>query len=192
MEPPPSLPVQIGIIPTETAAAEPPEEPPGVRSGFQGLRVVPCKYERVQLTAPNSGAVVRPTKMAPAARRRATSVQSCTARSCSNTLDACVSGQPFTCASSLTPIGTPAHGPGSPPCATSASITAARARAASTSLWQNALSSGSNFSTRARNASSTSVDLSSPRRMLSASSHASRSQVSVTSVPSLGPASAAR
>ena len=43
IEPPPSLPVQIGIMPTATAAAEPPDEPPGVRSGFHGLRVTPWR-----------------------------------------------------------------------------------------------------------------------------------------------------
>src|SRR5437588_8843771 len=133
IEPPPSLPVQIGIIPDATAAADPPDDPPGVRSGFHGLRVVPCRNDRVQFTDPNSGDVVRPTKTAPAARRRAVSVQSRSAMSCSNTFDACVFGQPCTCASSLTPIGTPAHGPGSSPLAIDASIPAARARADATS-----------------------------------------------------------
>src|SRR5438270_12166561 len=38
VEPPPSLAVQNGTSPAATAAAEPPLEPPGVRSGFQGLR----------------------------------------------------------------------------------------------------------------------------------------------------------
>ena len=60
--------------PTATAAAEPPDEPPGVRSGFHGLRVVPCRYVRVQLVEPNSGEVVSPTSTAPAACRRAASV----------------------------------------------------------------------------------------------------------------------
>src|SRR6266516_4826605 len=105
IDPPPSLPVQIGIIPDATAAAEPPDDPPGVRSGFQGLRVVPCRNERVQLVEPNSGDVVRPTNTAPAARNRSTSVQSRVAMSSANTFDACVSGQPATCASSFTPIG---------------------------------------------------------------------------------------
>ncbi|MCZ7535334.1 MAG: hypothetical protein M5T61_04915 [Acidimicrobiia bacterium] len=70
IEPPPSLPVQMGMIPAATAAAEPPEEPPGVRSTFQGLRVTPWMCERVQFVAPNSGEVVLPTTTAPAARRR--------------------------------------------------------------------------------------------------------------------------
>lgn len=39
VEPPPSLAMLIGVTPAATAAAEPPDEPPGVRSGFHGLRV---------------------------------------------------------------------------------------------------------------------------------------------------------
>ena len=41
IEPPPSLPCATGTMPAATAAAEPPEEPPGVRSRSQGLRVAP-------------------------------------------------------------------------------------------------------------------------------------------------------
>ena len=76
IEPPPSLPVHAGNIPDATAAAEPPDDPPGVASGFHGLRVMPCSGELVKLGMPNSGAVVSPTITAPAARSRATSVQS--------------------------------------------------------------------------------------------------------------------
>ena len=41
IEPPPSVAVAMGASPAATAAAEPPLEPPGVNSRFQGLRVVP-------------------------------------------------------------------------------------------------------------------------------------------------------
>jgi hypothetical protein len=40
-DPPPSLAVTSGITPPAIAAAEPPLDPPGVRSRFQGLRVTP-------------------------------------------------------------------------------------------------------------------------------------------------------
>ena len=40
-EPPPSLPCAIGTIPDATAAAAPPEEPPGVRAVSHGLRAGP-------------------------------------------------------------------------------------------------------------------------------------------------------
>jgi hypothetical protein len=76
MDPPPSLPVAIGNRPPTTAAAVPPDEPPGVRSGFQGLRVVPCSTVDVQLMPPNSGAVVCAASTAPVVRSRATEVSS--------------------------------------------------------------------------------------------------------------------
>ena len=41
MEPPPSLALAAGTMPEATAAAAPPEEPPGLWSGFQGLCVGP-------------------------------------------------------------------------------------------------------------------------------------------------------
>jgi hypothetical protein len=40
-EPPPSEPVTIGTTPPEIAAELPPDDPPGVRSRFHGLRVTP-------------------------------------------------------------------------------------------------------------------------------------------------------
>ncbi len=40
-DPPPSEPVASGTMPAAKAAAEPPEEPPAVCSGFHGLRVRP-------------------------------------------------------------------------------------------------------------------------------------------------------
>ena len=41
MEPPPSAPKAIGVIPVATATAEPPEEPPGEKPRRQGLKVAP-------------------------------------------------------------------------------------------------------------------------------------------------------
>ncbi len=58
MDPPPSDPVAMGSSPPATAAAVPPDEPPGVCSSPQGLRVVPCRRVCVQFTPPNSLAVV--------------------------------------------------------------------------------------------------------------------------------------
>jgi hypothetical protein len=40
-EPPMSLPSAKGTQPLATAAADPPEEPPGVWARFQGFRVIP-------------------------------------------------------------------------------------------------------------------------------------------------------
>jgi len=44
----------------DTPAAEPPLEPPGVRAGSHGLRVMPCNGLLVKPTVPCSDAVVRP------------------------------------------------------------------------------------------------------------------------------------
>ena len=76
MLPPPSVAVAIAAMPVASATADPPEEPPQVRSGFHGLRVVPNRSFDVKPSAANSGRFVLPTTMAPAARRRATTTAS--------------------------------------------------------------------------------------------------------------------
>src|SRR4051812_7787089 len=76
VEPPPSPAGPNGMIPAATAAAVPPEEPPGVRSTFHGLRVTPKIFGLVKDSVPNSGAAVLPTGTAPAARSRATCTES--------------------------------------------------------------------------------------------------------------------
>ena len=76
IDPPPSPPLAMGTSPPATAAAVPPEEPPGVRSGCHGLVVVPWSLVWVQLIPPNSEAVVWPANTAPAARNRVTWVES--------------------------------------------------------------------------------------------------------------------
>ncbi len=76
MEPAPSLPWATGRMPAATAAAAPPEEPPGVRDGSHGLRVGPKRRGSVTGTMPNSGAEVRPMEMKPASRKRRTMLSS--------------------------------------------------------------------------------------------------------------------
>src|ERR1700674_2214789 len=89
IDPPPSLPLHAGNIAAATAAADPPDDPPGVRLVSHGLRVTPCDGVFVKLTAPNSDAVVSPTGTAPAARSRATSVPSAGAVRARYARDAC-------------------------------------------------------------------------------------------------------
>ena len=72
IEPPPSLPWAIGTIPEATAAAAPPEDPPGVRVVSQGLRAGPKRRDSVTGTIPNSGRLVLPTITKPASRSRRT------------------------------------------------------------------------------------------------------------------------
>src|ERR1700753_3287078 len=66
-----SVPVLIGAEPPPVAAAAPPLGPPGFHSGFQGLRVVPCRVETPEVSMPKSGIVVLPTSTAPASLSRA-------------------------------------------------------------------------------------------------------------------------
>ena len=54
-----SEPVARVVVPAASAAAEPPEDPPGVYAGFHGLRVTPHSRECVTVVQQNSGHVVR-------------------------------------------------------------------------------------------------------------------------------------
>ncbi len=76
VDPPPSLPCASGTIPEATAAALPPEEPPGVRSRSHGLRVGPNSLASLTGRIPYSGSVVVPTITKPASRRRRTRLRS--------------------------------------------------------------------------------------------------------------------
>ena len=79
IEPPPSEEVTRGRTPPASTAEEPPLEPPGVRSGFQGERVTPNRGFLVIAVNPNSGVFVLPTTIAPAPRSRDTWVESASA-----------------------------------------------------------------------------------------------------------------
>ena len=77
IEPPPSDPSAIGTSPAATAAALPPLEPPGLRSSFHGLRVIPNAAELVKCPqAASSHSAVLPSTIAPAARSRRTTSES--------------------------------------------------------------------------------------------------------------------
>src|SRR6185437_12465268 len=71
-EPPRSEPWASGPRPVASATAPPPVEPPEVSAGFHGLRVAPKTALKVLAPAPNSGVLVLPTTIAPAALSRAT------------------------------------------------------------------------------------------------------------------------
>src|SRR3981189_619709 len=74
IEQPNSVPCASGTMPVATATADPPEEPAGLNAGFQGLRVTPNTSLKVLAPAPNaaaanSGVLVLPSPIAPAAFR---------------------------------------------------------------------------------------------------------------------------
>src|SRR5215469_3425702 len=75
-EPPVSEPSAIGTTPAATAAAEPPEEPPGTRVQSMGFSAGPNALCSVEDPIANSSMFVLHAMTAPAARSRETTVAS--------------------------------------------------------------------------------------------------------------------
>ena len=90
IEPPPSLPWAIGTMPAATAAAAPPDEPPGVRAVSHGLRAGPKRRGSVTGRIPNSGMLVLPTITKPASRMRRTTKASWSGTKSPNRSEPCV------------------------------------------------------------------------------------------------------
>ena len=147
-EPPMSEPSASGTMPEASAHAAPPLDPPALRVGSTGLRVVPKIVLNVWLPAANSGTFVFPIGTAPARRIRST-----TSSSRSGTLSAS-SGEPYvvrhpaTSWVSLNAHGSPCSGPRSSYGVRSASLAPSRARSSSRETI--ALSSGLRSAIRAR------------------------------------------
>src|SRR5271165_6636684 len=175
IDPPPSVPKPIGPMPLATWAPAPPLEPPDVISGFHGFLVTPVKGDSVTPFHPNSGVVVLPKSIAPAARRRATSGASSFQGPAGSTVsDPLRVGMPRVTIRSLMLTGTPSKGPWGAPASQRAVDSAAALCAPSRSRKQKALSLGLRFSIRARMAPITSVGYVSPD-LLSAISESFRS-----------------
>jgi hypothetical protein len=126
-----SVPCATAPMPAATAAAAPPEEPPGVTDGSRGLRVWPCSPLRVNQRSEKAGVLVRPSTTAPARRRLDTTGLSCSATRPRWMRSPLVVAQPFWSVLVLMVTGTPAIGPGSSPRASAASTAAASASACS-------------------------------------------------------------
>ncbi len=114
IEPPPSVPCATGTMPAATAAAEPPDEPPGVRPASQGLCVGPNIRASVVGRIAYSGSVVLPTMTQPASRRRRVMLWSYGATKSAISEQPCVIRSPRTARLSLIATGTPANGRASP------------------------------------------------------------------------------
>ena len=130
-------------MPAATAAAVPPEDPPGVLLKSQGLRVMPVSGELVSPLQPNSGVVVLPSSTAPASRSRAVAGAS-TSQGCFGStvrLPRSV-GQPRVRIRSLIEVGTPSSTPQGRPVRQRASLACAEVSASSGARWQKALSFG--------------------------------------------------
>src|SRR6185437_2816043 len=112
IEPPPSVACAMGTMPAATAPADPPEEPPVECARFQGLCAGPYSFDSVVGRIPNSGTLVLPNGMRPAALNRVTVVDSTDARVGGTKREPDRVGQPATLARmSFSSIGTPAKTP---------------------------------------------------------------------------------
>src|SRR6476661_8150409 len=120
-------------------AAAPEDEPPGVRSSFQGLRVIPLRGESPSPFQPNSGMQVLPRNTAPASRSRATAGASSSAGALDVRAEPLNQVQPFTAMLSFTVAGTPSSGPHGSPAAQRASEARAIAIVSASFPPQNAL-----------------------------------------------------
>src|SRR5262245_33054498 len=76
IEPPVSEPSAHGARPAATAAAEPPDEPPGTRVGSHGLRVGPYAEFSVDEPIANSSMFVFPSVRSPRPAQRVATVAS--------------------------------------------------------------------------------------------------------------------
>ena len=76
IDPPVSEPRARGAKPAATAAADPPDEPPGTRVVSCGLRVAPKAEVSVEEPMANSSMLVLPITTAPASASRVTTVAS--------------------------------------------------------------------------------------------------------------------
>src|SRR3954467_10720890 len=148
-EPPPSVPIASGPRPAATAAPAPPDEPPGVRSVFHGLRVTPLSGVSVTPLWPNSELVLCANTTAPASRSRATAGASASTGVLSVSLLPIEAGQPLTRTSSLTETGTPSIGDNGLPFFQRRSEARAALSAASASTRQKALRIGLTVALRA-------------------------------------------
>ncbi len=157
-EPPPSVPTASGPSPAAIEAHAPPEDPPGVVSSRQGLRVIPVSGESVLPRHPNSGVVVLPNSTAPASLNLAVAGASSFQGPAGSTVsDPRSVGQPRVRMRSLIDAATPSSAPQGEPACQRASLARAAASADSPSTRQNALSAGFSDSIRPSSARVTST-----------------------------------
>src|SRR5262249_14600404 len=111
IDPPVSVPIAAGDIPADTAAAEPPLDPPGDRVRSHGFPVFLNAEFSVEPPIANSSMLVRPTSTAPASRSFVITVASYGARKLSRIRDAHVVFCPRSQKMSFTATGNPASRP---------------------------------------------------------------------------------
>ncbi len=140
-----------------TATAAPPEEPPGVSAGFQGLRVTPVSGLSFTPFQPRSGMVVRAKMSMPASRSRAMWGWSSASITGSRVRLPARFGRSFAPWFSLIASGTPSSGPRASPFIQRASDSRAAAIAPSGRIRLKGFSFSCTGAALARHASSTST-----------------------------------
>jgi hypothetical protein len=145
IEPPVSVPSDHGAMPAATAAAEPPEEPPGTRVGSQGLRVGPYAECSVEEPIANSSMLDLPSETRPAACVRSTTSASQIGRKPARMREPAVVGTSRVEKRSFSTIGTPAT-----PLRPARSRARARSSVASGWVWRKTWSSPSSAAMRSR------------------------------------------
>ena len=157
IEPAPSEPWATGPSPAATAAAAPPEDPPDVRSSFQGFRHGgPIRLSHMSLW-PKCGVLVFPSSTPPDPFMRAATTPSSSGTLRSKNLEPYVVRMPAVGSRSLMEYGMPSSGPAGSPLSARASAALASARARAAVTVRKALRVGLSRSTRLRTASATST-----------------------------------
>ena len=136
-------------MPTASAAAAPPLEPPGVRSRCHGLKVRPRRSLSVCQRRLKAGVFVRPTMIAPARFQLATCGLSVVAMTSLKATTPLAVAAPSWSTFSLMVTGTPCRRPSVSPRLRAASARSAAASACSASTTVTALSFGLTASRRA-------------------------------------------
>src|SRR5689334_3180064 len=115
IEPPVSVPSAPGTRPAATAAAEPPDEPPGTRVGSHGFFTGPYAEFSFDEPIANSSIDSLPTRIAPASFSFRDGVPSYGGTQPSRIFEPAVVSRPLVTNRSLSATGTPASRPGSSP-----------------------------------------------------------------------------
>ena len=111
IEPPVSLPIAAAARSAPTAAADPPDDPPGTRERSHGFRVAKKAECSVDEPIANSSMLVLPRMTAPAASSRSITVASYGGTNRSRIFEPHVVRTPFVHSTSFTAVGTPSIGP---------------------------------------------------------------------------------
>ena len=165
----------MGPYPAAAAAPAPALDPPVVRLGSRGERVIPCREDTPEESIPQSGIVVEPRMTAPASSRRSVIGASWSATGISTQAWPLGSGTPRRAMFSLIVTGTPSRSLNGRPSRQRAALAAAASRERSSSRWNRALMVGSHASMRSTTAECTSIGSKSPPANPAAISAALRS-----------------